>query len=184
MGKFGKIITNPSGRDNCVDRRGSQFLFFKVEAARWGRRGLRRQAPVAAPVDEKKGQGEEQARRQGYVTTPFGRKCAVTGMNDRNPAMRGFAERAAINAPIQGGAADIIKRAMIRLPDALRDEGLTAVMLLQVHDELVFEVPEADVAAAQVVITRVMDDAAGPAVRLDVPLGVEIGLGRNWDAAH
>ena len=123
---------------------------------------------------------KEQARRQGYVSTPFGRKCAVTGMNDRNPAMRGFAERAAINAPIQGGAADIIKRAMIRLPDALRAEGLTAVMLLQVHDELLFEVPEAEIDATAALVRRIMESAA----TLDVPLVADVGWAKSWAEAH
>ncbi|MDY0240636.1 MAG: DNA polymerase I [Rhodospirillaceae bacterium] len=123
---------------------------------------------------------KELARRQGYVSTPFGRKCAVTGMNDRNPAMRGFAERAAINAPIQGGAADIIKRAMIRLPDALRAEGLSAVMLLQVHDELLFEVPETEIDATAALVRRVMEGAA----TLDVPLVADVGWAGNWAEAH
>ena len=85
------------------------------------------------------------AKKDGYVTTLFGRRCWTPGINDKMPAMRGFAERAAINAPIQGGAADIIKRAMIRLPGALHDAKLSAEMLLQVHDELVFEVPKDEV---------------------------------------
>ena len=84
------------------------------------------------------------------------------GINDKNPARRGFAERAAINAPIQGGAADIIKRAMIRVPDALAEAGLSARMLLQVHDELVFEVPEAEVEATIKAMRKVMEGAAHP----------------------
>src|SRR3546814_9456741 len=84
------------------------------------------------------------AREQGFVTTLFGRKIHVPGIKDKNPAMRSFSERAAINAPIQGAAADIIKRAMIRVPPALEKASLRARMLLQVHDELLLEVPEGD----------------------------------------
>jgi DNA polymerase-1 len=120
------------------------------------------------------------ARRQGFVTTLFGRKIFTPGINDKNPNMRGFAERAAINAPIQGGAADIIKRAMIRLPEALRTAGLEADMLLQVHDELVFEVPDGELEAAKPVIKSVMEGAAS----LSVPLTVDVGTGHNWAEAH
>jgi DNA polymerase-1 len=122
----------------------------------------------------------EQARATGYVTTLFGRRCHVRGIADRNPAIRNFAERAAINAPIQGAAADIIKRAMIRLPGALAAAGLQGRMLLQVHDELLFEVPENEVAATREVVVRVMESVA----RLDVPLVLETGVGYNWEEAH
>ncbi|WP_371737811.1 DNA polymerase I [Magnetospirillum sp. UT-4] len=121
-----------------------------------------------------------EAREQGFVTTLFGRKVATPGIKDRNGAMRAFAERAAINGPIQGGAADIIKRAMIRLPAALTAEGLTARMLLQVHDELVFEVPAAEIEATRAVVKRVMEAAA----ELSVPLVVDVGTGASWDEAH
>ena len=120
------------------------------------------------------------AQEYGFVTTLFGRKCHMSGINDKNPMKRGFSERAAINAPIQGGAADIIKRAMVRLPDALRDADLSARMLLQVHDELIFEVPEAQVDATQALVKEVMENAA----TLDVPLVVDAGAGDNWDEAH
>jgi DNA polymerase-1 len=123
---------------------------------------------------------KEQAKKQGFVETTFGRKCHVRGINDRNPNMRGFAERAAINAPIQGGAADIIKRAMIRVQDALTGAGLGARMLLQVHDELIFEVPDAQIEATRDVVRKVMSGAA----HLSVPLDVDIGTGANWDEAH
>ena len=89
-------------------------------------------------------QTKEEARIAGYVVTPFGRRCWIAGIADKNPARRGYAERQAINAPLQGGAADIIKRAMVRLPAALRAAGLKARMLLQVHDELLFEAPEGE----------------------------------------
>ena len=120
------------------------------------------------------------AREQGYVTTLFGRRIHARGINDRNPAMRSFAERAAINAPIQGGAADIIKRAMIRVPAALAARNLQARMLVQVHDELVFEVPAAEVAETEAAVRSTMEGAA----HLDVPLVVDTGHGVNWDEAH
>ncbi|MCH7957006.1 MAG: DNA polymerase I [Proteobacteria bacterium] len=121
-----------------------------------------------------------EARAQGYVTTLFGRKCHLRGINDKNPARKSFAERAAINAPLQGGAADIIKRAMVRLPGALLDASLSARMLLQVHDELVFEVPEAEVDDTAALVKKVMGSAAS----LEVPLVLDTGVGYNWDEAH
>jgi DNA polymerase-1 len=124
------------------------------------------------------------AREKGYVTTLFGRRVHVPGINDRNPARRSFMERAAINAPLQGTAADIIKRAMIRVPPALREVGLKARMLLQVHDELLFEVPEAEVVQTAELVREVMERAPLPAVRLGVPLVAEAGWGRNWAEAH
>jgi DNA polymerase-1 len=123
---------------------------------------------------------KEEARNQGYVSTLFGRKCHVRGIGDKNPAMRSFAERAAINAPIQGGAADIIKRAMVAMPDALSEAGLGAKMLLQVHDELIFEVPDKEIEATSDVVKDTMQNAA----RLDVPLIVDVGIGDNWNQAH
>ncbi|WP_404382111.1 DNA polymerase I [Caenispirillum salinarum] len=120
------------------------------------------------------------AKTHGFVRTPFGRKCWTPGISDRNPNMRGFAERAAINAPIQGGAADIIKRAMIRVPAALTDAGLETKMLLQVHDELVFEAPEAEAERAVEVIKTVMEGAAA----LSVPLDVDAGIADTWAEAH
>ncbi|MFO1154145.1 MAG: DNA polymerase I [Rhodospirillales bacterium] len=123
---------------------------------------------------------KREARARGYVTTPFGRRCHTKGIADKNPAARAFAERAAINAPIQGGAADIIKRAMIRLPGALADAGLAAKMLLQVHDELIFEVPAAEVEPTRELVVRTMQSVA----ELSVPLVVDTGTGRDWGAAH
>ncbi|HMC91125.1 MAG TPA: DNA polymerase, partial [Allosphingosinicella sp.] len=112
-------------------------------------------------------------------------KTHFPSIRAKNQGERQGAERAAINAPIQGTSADIIKRAMVRMGPALRAEGLTGTrMLMQVHDELVFEVPEAEVEAATATIRRVMERAAEPAVTLDVPLGVDIGTGPNWGAAH
>ncbi|MET0180703.1 MAG: DNA polymerase, partial [Novosphingobium sp.] len=127
----------------------------------------------------------ESVRERGYSQTLFGRKTWFPRIGSRNPNERAGSERAAINAPIQGASADIIKRAMVRMGPALAAEGLGAVrMLLQVHDELVFELPEDLVPAAAPVIRRVMAEAAAPAVVLTVPLGVEIGTGRSWGAAH
>jgi len=123
---------------------------------------------------------KEGAHKTGYVSTPFGRKCHMRGINEKNPNMRGMAERAAINAPIQGGAADIIKKAMIRLPDALADSGLKARMLLQVHDELIFEVPEGEIDETTALVKATMEGAA----HLDVPLVVDTGVAGNWDEAH
>jgi len=108
----------------------------------------------------------------------------VPGIADKNPARRSFMERAAINAPIQGTAADIIKRAMIRIPAALASAKLRARMLLQVHDELVFEVPIAEVEATGQMVRKVMEGAALPALALSVPLVADIGVGDNWAQAH
>jgi DNA polymerase-1 len=127
----------------------------------------------------------EEVRARGFTTTLFGRKTHFPRIRSKVQHERQGAERAAINAPIQGTSADIIKRAMVRMAPALADAGLGGVrMLLQVHDELVFELPQDDVAAARPVIERVMATAAEPAVKLSVPLGVEIGTGPSWGAAH
>ncbi|ROT96582.1 DNA polymerase I [Altererythrobacter sp. FM1] len=127
----------------------------------------------------------ESVRERGYSETLFGRKTWFPRIESKNQAERQGSERAAINAPIQGTSADIIKRAMARMMPALADAGLQNVrMLLQVHDELVFELPEGDVDAAKPVIERVMAEAALPSVKLSVPLGIEIGTGKSWDAAH
>ena len=127
----------------------------------------------------------QSARERGYTETLFGRKCWFPRLKSSVQHERQGAERAAINAPIQGTSADIIKRAMVRMGPALAEAGLHGVrMLLQVHDELVFELPEGDVAAAKPVIEHVMASAAEPAVTLSVPLGVEIGTGPSWGAAH
>jgi len=124
------------------------------------------------------------AREHGYVVTPFGRRCHVLGIASKNPAQRAFSERAAINAPIQGGAADIIKRAMIRVPGALAAAGLSARMLLQVHDELLFEVAPPERDRTIEVVRAAMEGAAAPVVELSVPLVVEAGHGRSWAEAH
>ena len=123
---------------------------------------------------------KEDAKKSGVVYTPAGRKCHIRGINEKNPNLRGMAERAAINAPIQGGAADIIKLAMICMPETLKANNLNARMLLQVHDELVFEVPENEINETREVVARTMEQA----FTLDVPLVVDVGVGGNWDEAH
>ncbi|MGH7187913.1 MAG: DNA polymerase I, partial [Acetobacteraceae bacterium] len=123
---------------------------------------------------------KQEARKLGFVLTPFGRRCFIDGIHDKNPARRGYAERAAINAPLQGGAADIIKRAMVRMPAALARAGLASRMVLQVHDELLFEAPAAEAEATARTAAEVMAQAAA----LSVPLAVETGIGGNWAEAH
>ena len=120
------------------------------------------------------------ARKNGYVMTPFGRKCSVGNMNDKNAARRQFAERSAINAPIQGGAADIIKKAMLRVTPALREAGLSAKVLLQVHDELILEMPESEAGKTAEVVKNVMENV----FTLSVPLIAEVGIADNWADAH
>ena len=124
------------------------------------------------------------AREDGFVETLFGRRIHISGFSGGNQAMRGFAERQAINAPIQGSAADIIKRAMIRIPAALKAAGLSATMLLQVHDELIFEAPEAEAEATKALITSVMENAADPVLTLAVPIVAEAGIADSWADAH
>lgn len=125
-----------------------------------------------------------QARENGYVETIFGRRIHYPEIRSANPSVRAFNERASINAPIQGSAADIIRRAMVRMEPALDKAGLSARMLLQVHDELIFEAPESEVAATIPVIRQVMEHAAMPAISLAVPLQVDARSADNWDEAH
>jgi DNA polymerase-1 len=123
---------------------------------------------------------KEQARIDGYVLTPFGRKCWVPRIKDKMHGLRAYAERQAINAPLQGGAADVIKRAMIKLPAALARANLSARLILQVHDELLFEAPEEEAQATAEIAQTTMQNA----VSLSVPLTVETGIGSNWGSAH
>jgi DNA polymerase I len=129
-------------------------------------------------------QTKEFCRKHGYVETLFGRKCHYPDIKASNASVRSFNERAAINARLQGTAADIIRRAMIRIEDALAEKRLTAQMLLQVHDELIFEVPDNEVAATLPVVQHVMQDAPFPAVLLSLPLQVDARAANNWDEAH
>lgn len=154
-----------------------QLGIGNAEAAEYIKKYLARFPELKTFMDGAK----EFARQHGYVETLYGRKCFVRGINDKNPAMRSFAERQAINAPLQGTAADIMKRAMIALSPALAQAGLGAKMLLQVHDELLFEVPEAEKDATEKLVKQVME-AAGPGISL--PLVVEAGWGQNWAEAH
>ena len=124
------------------------------------------------------------ARENGYVETIFGRRAHYPEIKSSNPSVRAFNERAAINAPIQGSAADIIRRAMIRVEDALADSKLSAQMLLQVHDELIFEAPEKEVDETIKVVRHVMENAALPAIDMAVPLHVDASAADNWDEAH
>ncbi|EWY42655.1 DNA polymerase [Skermanella stibiiresistens SB22] len=155
---------------------GRQLGISAGEANSFIKTYLERFSELAAFMDKTK----EFCRKNGYVTTLFGRRCHIQGIAERNPARRQFAERQAINAPIQGTAADIIKRAMVRIPSALEAAGLTGRMLLQVHDELIFEVPEAEAAETSEVVRRVMEGAAS----LGVPLVAEAGTGHSWADAH
>ncbi len=123
---------------------------------------------------------KDEARIKGFVVSPFGRRCWVPGIADKNGARRSYAERQAINAPLQGGAADIIKRAMVQLPAVLKAEGLKSRMLLQVHDELLFEAPAEEAETLAGVVKQVMESAAV----LSVPLVVETGIGKTWAEAH
>ena len=158
----------------------NQLSIPREEAGAYIRKYFERFPGIQDYMDRMRGE----ARAVGYVTTIFGRKCHYPLNEARSQAERGFLERAAINAPIQGSAADIIRRAMIRMEEALAAHGLSAQMLLQVHDELVFEVPDAEVERTIPVICEVMERAAEPAVQLDVPLKVDARAADNWDEAH
>jgi DNA polymerase-1 len=158
----------------------NQLSIEREEAGAYIKKYFERFPGIRDYMDRMRGE----AKSVGYVTTLFGRKCHYPLNEARSPAERGFLERAAINAPIQGTAADIIRRAMIRMEDALKKEKLSAQMLLQVHDELVFEVPDEEVERTIPVICRVMESAPLPAVDLDVPLKVDARAAQNWDEAH
>ena len=124
------------------------------------------------------------ARANGYVETIFGRRCHFPRITSPNASERAFMERASINAPIQGAAADIIRRAMVRMQEALNEAKLSAKMLLQVHDELIFETRDGEIEATMKVVKRVMEKAPEPAVKLTVPLQVDARAAMNWDEAH
>lgn len=151
-----------------------------AEASTFIKQYFERFPGIRTYIDETK----KACRDKGYVTTLFGRVCHYPQIRSSNPSERAGVERQAINAPIQGTAADIIRRAMVRMEDALKAERLSARMLLQVHDELVFEAPDEEVEATLPVISRVMTEAPSPAVSLKVPLAVEARAAQNWDEAH
>jgi DNA polymerase-1 len=159
---------------------GAQIGVPQAEAAAYIRAYFERFPAIRAYMERIK----TDCRRTGYVETIFGRKCWIAGIRDANPARRAGAERQAINAPLQGSAADIIKRAMIRIPAALAGAGLRTRMLLQVHDELLFEVPEEETGRTAEVVKTVMEGACAPHCELSVPLVVETGFARSWDEAH
>jgi DNA polymerase-1 len=137
---------------------------------------FKRYPEIRTYMDETK----EHAKLYGFVLTPFGRRCWVPRIKDKIPSLRAYAERQAINAPLQGGGADIIKRAMLKLPQALTNAGLKSRLILQVHDELLFEAPDAEAQATAEIAQQVMQNVA----TLSVPLVVETGIGKNWGAAH
>jgi DNA polymerase-1 len=158
----------------------NQLGIEREEAGAYIRKYFERFPGIRDFIEETK----KAAKKDGYVTTLFGRKCHYPDINASNASIRAFNERAAVNARLQGTAADIIRRAMIRMDDALEKKKLSAQMLLQVHDELVFEVPDGEVETTLPVVTRVMVDAPLPALSLSVPLHVEAKAADNWDAAH
>ncbi len=158
----------------------NQLGIPRQEAGEYIDRYFKRFPGIRAYMDATK----EQAHKLGYVETIFGRRVHVPAINSKNPAERAFMERAAINAPIQGSAADIIRRAMIRMPDALKKAKLSARMLLQVHDELIFEAPEGEAEKTCKLVSKAMSGACAPAIELTVPLDVEARAAANWDEAH
>ncbi|MEC7176599.1 MAG: DNA polymerase I [Pseudomonadota bacterium] len=127
---------------------------------------------------------KQEAHAQGYVSTLFGRRIYLREIDSKIPARRAFAERAAINAPIQGSAADIIRRAMIAMPPVLKKKSPKSRMLLQVHDELIFEAPESETDKLMQNVREVMQNACAPRLSLSVPLVVEAQAAKNWDEAH
>jgi DNA polymerase-1 len=158
----------------------NQLGIGREEAGAYIRKYFERFPGIRDYIEESK----KYAKDNGYVLTLFGRKCHYPEIRTSNASIRSFNERAAVNARLQGTAADIIRRAMVRMDAALANERLGAQMLLQVHDELVFEVPEGEVEKTLPVVTRVMVDAPLPALSLSVPLQVEAHAADNWDAAH
>jgi DNA polymerase-1 len=158
----------------------NQLGIPREEAGAYIKKYFERFPGIRSYMDETK----KRCHEQGYVETIFGRKCHYPRINASNPSERAFNERAAINAPIQGSAADIIRRAMVRMDDALEKAKLSAQMLLQVHDELVFEVPEEEVDRTIALVRKVMEEAPHPALTLAVPLHVDAKAAQNWDEAH
>ncbi len=158
----------------------NQLSISREEAGDYIKTYFNRFPGIKAYMDETK----KFARANGYVETIFGRRCHFARINSPNASERAFMERAAINAPIQGAAADIIRRAMIRMREALDKAKLSAMMLLQVHDELIFEVADAEVEKTMEVVKQVMVKAPEPAVKLSVPLQVDARAALNWDEAH
>ena len=123
-------------------------------------------------------------KKNGFVKTLFGRECYIEGINNKNPSFRNFAIRAAVNAPIQGSAADIIKKAMINIYKFLKEKKTKSKMILQVHDELLFEMCESEINYLSMDIKKIMENSSLPEIKLDIPLIVDIGQGSNWAEAH
>ncbi len=159
---------------------GAQLGIDPKEAGDYIKKYFERFPGIRAYMNETR----EFCRKNGYVLTLFGRKCHYPDINNSNPSIRSFSERAAINARLQGSAADIIRRAMIRIEPELAKAGLNAQMLLQVHDELIFEALENEVADTITIVKSVMEDAPQPAVSLHVPLQVDARAADDWDEAH
>jgi DNA polymerase-1 len=122
----------------------------------------------------------EKCRENGYVETMLGRRRAIPDIDNKNRQLREFAERTAINTPVQGTAADMIKLAMIAVAKRLKAENFSALMLLQVHDELIFETPESELEK----LTQMIRDEMQNALPLSIPVAVEVGIGSNWLSAH
>ncbi len=158
----------------------NQLGIAREEASAYIKKYFERFPGIRAYMDETR----DFCRAHGYVETLFGRKCHYPDIKASNASVRSFNERAAINARLQGSAADIIRRAMIRMEDALAAKKLSAQMLLQVHDELIFEVPDDEVATTLPVVQHTMQDAPFPAVLLSLPLQVDARAANNWDEAH
>jgi len=158
----------------------NQLSISREEAGAYIKTYFERFPGIRAYMDLTKAEAHENK----FVSTIFGRKVQLPDISSSNPSMRAFQERAAINAPIQGSAADVIRRAMVRVPGALTEARLSGRMLLQVHDELVFEVPDDEVAKTCDVVRKVMENASEPALQLTVALTVEAKAGQNWDEAH
>ena len=158
----------------------NQLSISREEAGDYIRTYFKRFPGIKTYMDDTK----KFAHANAYVETIFGRRMHLPRIHSSNPSERAFLERAAINAPIQGSAADIIRRAMVRMLPELKQAGLSARMLLQVHDELIFEVPDAEVEATLPIVQRVMVDAPELAVKLTVPLQVDARAALNWDEAH
>lgn len=158
----------------------AQLGIGREEAGAYIKRYFERFPGIRAYMEETK----RLCRDKGYVTTLFGRRCHYPEIAAKNPSVRAFNERAAINARLQGSAADIIRRAMIRIAPALDAAGLHARMLLQVHDELIFEVPDSEIEATLPLVVSLMEEAPQPALCLNVPLKVEARAAANWDEAH
>ncbi len=158
----------------------NQLSISREEAGEYIRTYFKRFPGIKDYMEETKAK----ARANGFVETIFGRRMHFPRINSPNPSEKAFLERASINAPIQGSAADIIRRAMVRMMPALKEQGAKARMLLQVHDELIFECPEGEATSTCEIVKKVMINAPNPALKMSVPLQVDARAANNWDEAH